>query len=181
VLIDGENVIRGWRNYCLNSGKRSTLDYVKLITKLAEGTNLLRAIFYDATPENMSDKKKIFQDYLHHNGIQLRTKILKIRTNLCGKCGNKEIKYIQKGVDVSLATDILRHSLQKSCDIYIVVSGDEDYKDAIECAKERGVKVWVASFRKSLSSDLRKSADKVILLDDINKEIRKNSDVNQNF
>lgn len=80
---------------------------------------------------------------------------------------------MQKGVDVSLATDIVRHALQKTCDICIVVSGDCDYKDAIELAKDRGVKVWVSAFRDNLAKDMSEVADKVIKLDDIFNDIKK--------
>ncbi len=173
VLIDGENVIRSWWTYCKNNNLTEAVDYVRLLKKVSEGTNLLRGIFYDGVPENIPVGKKRFLEALQHNNIQLRTKILKRRKHHCSNCNHYESKDIQKGVDVSLATDILRHSLQKSCDIVIVVSGDEDYKDAIECAKERGVKVWVAAFKHSLSKELRLSTDKLILLDDIFAEIKK--------
>lgn len=173
ILLDGENIVKSWQNYCRLRGTQEYIDYVKLVAKLSEGTNRLRAIFYDGVPENIPLKKKNFHDALQHNGIQLRTKILKNREHYCTKCHNKDMRTVQKGVDVSLATDILRHAWQNSCDICIVVSGDEDYKDAIECAKERGVKVWVASFKNSLSADLRRSADKVIFLDDLFNEIKR--------
>ncbi len=79
---------------------------------------------------------------------------------------------MQKGVDVSLATDILRHGFQNSCEICIVVSGDVDYKDAIDLVKDRGIKVWVCSFKSALSPELRRSADKIFLLDDLFNHIK---------
>lgn len=173
VLIDGENVLRSWISYCAEKGRRENIDYVKLVSTLSQGTNLLRAIFYDGVPEQIPLKKKNFHDALQHQGIQLRTKILKNRSYICSGCKSKEVRVVQKGVDVSLATDILRHAWQNTCEVCIVVSGDEDYKDAIDCAKEKGVKVWVASFRRSLSADLRRSADKVIFLEDLFDEVKK--------
>lgn len=130
----------------------------------------MRAYFYDGVPENISAKKKGFLKALEHKGIQTRTRILKKKDHTCVKCNHKFTKDIQKGVDVCLATDILRHALQRSCEICIVVSGDSDYIDAMELAKNNGIKVWVASFRRSLSKDIR--ADKIILLDDIFEDIK---------
>lgn len=173
VLIDAENVLKSWQHYCNSKGIKEYIDYVRLTSKLTEGTNFLRAIFYDGIPENISVKKKNFHDALQHRGIQLRTKILKKREHVCTKCKNRDLRSVQKGVDVSLATDILRHAWQKSCDICIIVSGDEDYKDAIDCAKEKGLKIWIASFKSSLSSDLRKTADRTIFLEDIFDDIKK--------
>jgi uncharacterized LabA/DUF88 family protein len=141
VLIDGQNVIKGCMTYCELNRIKKKVDYVKLINTLSENTNLLRAYFYDAIQEKVNRNKEQFLYALQKKGIQLRTKTLKNRSIVCNKCGNKEIKTIQKGVDVSLATDILRHAWQNTCDICIIVSGDEDYKDAIECVKDKGVKI----------------------------------------
>lgn len=167
VLIDAENVIKPWRKYCEEHQLQSKIDYKKLVEILSKETNLLRAYFYDGVAEEIPLKKKNFLEALEKRGIQLRTKILKIRHNTCKQCGNVSAKNIQKGVDVSLATDILRHAFQKTCEICIVVSGDEDYCDAISVAKDIGIKVWVASFKNALSSKVERTADKVIFIESI--------------
>lgn len=172
VLIDGENILRSWWDYCNKKDIKEKIDYIKLINKLSRGTNLLRAYFYDGVPEKISTKKRNFLEALEKQGVQLRTKILKEKVQVCSKCKNKDTRQIQKGVDVSLATDILRHAWQNTCNVCIIVSGDEDYKDAIECAKDRGVKVWIASFKNSLSEELRRTADKTIFLENIFDEIK---------
>ncbi|MEK6884216.1 MAG: NYN domain-containing protein, partial [Nanoarchaeota archaeon] len=175
VLIDAENILKSWRRHCQNNSLDDKIDYQKLVQVLSKDTNLLRAYFYDAVPENIPTKKKNFFTALQTKGIQLRTKILKNRKHICSKCKNVDTRTIQKGVDVSLATDILRHAWQNTCNICIVVSGDEDYKDAIECIKDKGIKVWVASFKASLSSELRNTADKIIFIDDIFDSIKQES------
>ena len=172
VLIDAENVIRSWWNYCKENNVNVKIDYKKMIDVLSSGTNLLRAYFYDGVPENISVKKKNFLEALQNKGIQLRTKILKKRRFTCDNCKAITVKEIQKGVDVSLATDILRHAFQKTCEVCIVVSGDEDYKDAIDVVKDQGIKVWVASFKDSLSQELHLTADKTIFLEDIFESIK---------
>ncbi len=172
VLIDAENVIHGWRCYCARNNLSDKIDYKKLVARLADGTNLLRAYFYDGVEENIPPKKKSFLNALQNGGIQLRTKILKGRFHRCPSCGAENERLVQKGVDVSLATDILRHAWQQTCEVCIIVSGDEDYMDAINVAKDKGVKVWVASFHASLSRDLKNSADRTIYLDDIFREVR---------
>lgn len=168
ILIDAENVLRAWMYHCSTiNDSQARIDYHKLIIALSQGTNLLRAYFYDGVPSNVPLNKKKFLEALQHQGIQLRTKILKTRTTTCKQCGTSETRTIQKGVDVALATDILRHAWQNTCEICIIVSGDEDYKDAIECAKDKGVKVWVCSFKPSLSSELARTADKIFYLEDL--------------
>lgn len=172
VLIDAENVLKSWQNYCREHNIEEKIDYLKLVKKLSEETNLLRAYFYDGVPENIPLKKKNFLAALQGKGIQLRTKVLKTRQYACPKCDTQVSKQVQKGVDVSLATDILRHAWQQTCSVCIVVSGDEDYKDAIECVKDKGVKVWIAAFKNNLSGEMRRTADRVILLDDIFDDIK---------
>ena len=173
VLIDAENVIKSWRNYCDDNSLTEKIDYKKLAAILSKNTNLLRAYFYDGVPETIPLKKKNFLEALEKKGIQLRTKILKNRQNRCKACGDTSFRTVQKGVDVSLATDILRHAFQKTCEICIVVSGDEDYCDAIEAAKNLGIKVWVASFKGSLSSKVERSADKIVLIEDIFENVKR--------
>lgn len=167
VLIDAENVLNGWFRYCKENNLNGKLDYKKLVDKLSEGTNLLRAYFYDGVQENTPVRKKNFLTALQRNEIQLRTKVLKNRSYTCCHCNKQNNRQVQKGVDVSLATDILRHAWQETSDVCIVVSGDEDYKDAIEAAKDKGMKVWVASFLHCLSNELRNNVDKVIFIEDI--------------
>jgi uncharacterized LabA/DUF88 family protein len=171
ILIDAENVLKSWQTHTSQNKENNRIDYVKLINKLSENTNLLRAIFYDGISEAPSREKKKFLLALSKNGIQIKTKVIRKREMTCPHCKSKIDRFIQKGVDVSLASDIVRHAFQGTCNICIVVSGDEDYKDAIEIAKDKGLKIWVASFRKSLSMDLEKSADKVVWIDDIYPEI----------
>ncbi|MFH1072168.1 MAG: NYN domain-containing protein [Nanoarchaeota archaeon] len=174
VLIDAENVIKNWRVYCVERGLDYKIDYKKLIQVLTKHTNLLRAYFYDGVSENILAKKKNFLEALQKAGIQLRTKALKKKRMVCEHCGHQTIKEVQKGVDVSLATDILRHGFQRTCDICIIVSGDEDYKDAIDLVKDIGIKVWVVSLRNALSSELEKTADKIFFIDDFVDQIKFN-------
>ncbi|MDO8428564.1 MAG: NYN domain-containing protein [Candidatus Diapherotrites archaeon] len=129
-------------------------------------------IFIDGVPEKITQHKQDFLHALQSKGFQLRLRILKSRVRTCSSCKKREEYWVQKGVDVSLATDILRHAWQNTCDICILVSGDEDYKDAVECAKDKGLKVWVVSFKRNLSKDLRNIADKVFLLDELFEEIK---------
>ena len=79
VLIDAENVIKPWRKYCEEHNSSERLDYKKLISVLSEGTNLLRAYYYDGIQEIVPSKKKGFLEALEKQGIQLRTKILRNR------------------------------------------------------------------------------------------------------
>ncbi|MBS3142507.1 NYN domain-containing protein [Candidatus Woesearchaeota archaeon] len=171
ILIDAENLLKSWQSHF---GKAIYIDYQKLIGTLSRNTNLLRCYYYDAVPETIPMKKKQFLNALQRKGMQLRLKVLKSRTIQCPSCSKLITRDVQKGVDVSLATDILRHAWQQTCDICIIVSGDEDYKDAIDVAKDKGIKIWIVSFRDSLSSELGRSADRVFYIEDIAHDLERN-------
>jgi uncharacterized LabA/DUF88 family protein len=77
-----------------------------------------------------------------------------------------------KGVDVSLATDLLLYGLvgpnQGGYDVAILVSGDRDFAPVIKKLNERRPEaiVEVAQFSKSISNELRNTARAVYPLED---------------
>jgi len=65
-----------------------------------------------------------------------------------------------KGVDISIATDILTHVFKKNCDIIILVAGDGDYAPLINAVKKEGIRVFVWFFDgKGMSRSLKQEAD----------------------
>jgi len=93
-----------------------------------------------------------------------------INPDSCSSCNRKFIRRFEKGVDVALATQLVIFSGSKvgSLDRVILVAGDGDYKEALRFAREEtGRDVQIVSWRRALSADLERLANKpVILLDD---------------
>ncbi len=71
----------------------------------------------------------------------------------------------QKGVDVSMALDLVDTARYTPCDTVILVSGDADFRPAVRRVKGLGKKVQVASFESALSPSLAEEADEVTILD----------------
>ncbi|AJF61033.1 TPA: NYN domain-containing protein [Candidatus Woesearchaeota archaeon] len=180
VFIDASNILGGWWTYCKQKGYTKTsgaskkeelmkkLDYAKLLKEITKDTHYIRGYFYDAIPNPIGDKKQGFFDMLRGLGVTIVTKDLRYKKNECKHCKKVDtnIPY-QKGVDVSLATDIMGLAFEKAYDIAIIVSGDNDFEDAINYIKKKGVRVWVVSFISALGDETMRSADKVIRLDDM--------------
>lgn len=62
-----------------------------------------------------------------------------------------------------MAADMLVHTLRDNCDVVILVSGDNDFADAVQAVKDAGKHVEVALFGGSRSSQqLRDVADRVV-------------------
>ncbi len=72
----------------------------------------------------------------------------------------------EKGIDVRVATDMLTHAFRGNFDTAILVSGDNDFADALQAVKDVGRNVEVALFGSVNSSRrLRDVSDDVISLE----------------
>ena len=49
----------------------------------------------------------------------------------------------QKGVDIALAVDTLRHAERRNMDTCLLISGDGDFRPLVEALVEMGLSAWV--------------------------------------
>jgi len=156
IFIDGSNLFYSMRS----SGSDYRLDYIKLIEKLVDGRDHIRTYYYASSKVPPISKQTAFYDALQRMGIRTTIKPLKY-----GK---------EKGVDVALVTDLIQLAFGKTMDVAIVLSGDQDFVDAIQVVQRLGITVEVAAFRGHFAEDLKKNTDRVIFLDDIKDDISLN-------
>ena len=152
IFIDGSNLYHSMNDY--RQGCR--IDFNKFIQILC-GDRFLVRTYYFGTQHHSSQSS--FFDMLQFSVDSID---VEIKTPKYGK---------EKGVDVALAIKFLSLGLKGALDIGIIVSGDEDYVSAVEEVKGLGIRVEVASFKNSLSTELRKSCDKLVTIDDFVEEI----------
>jgi uncharacterized LabA/DUF88 family protein len=62
--------------------------------------------------------------------------------------------------DIELAIDIL--TMSDRLDIVVLMSGDGDFRRLVELIASRGVRVEVAAFSETASSELKSVADKYV-------------------
>ncbi|RUM31989.1 MAG: NYN domain-containing protein [Aquifex sp.] len=162
IFIDGSNLFHGIRYLNIK------VDYSKLVEFLREGRYLVRAYFYTAVPQEKDVKKgtpewdslmrqRRFLDELSLMGIKVKTANLR-------KLPSGE--YLEKEVDIMLATDMLSLAYRNAYDTAILVSGDSDFIHTVEAVQSLGKRVENATFKKTSSYSLRKVCDRFILLDD---------------
>lgn len=172
------------------------IDYIKLIKEISANREVIRTYLFEGVKEPIQPAKEAFFNALRQQGITVITRPLRERELNCVKCNlfrtlkeqnpNRDIfnkndegqlvifqQEYQKGVDVALVTELLRMAREDVYGTAIVVSGDNDYKNAIECVKSMGKRVEVASFKRALGRDLKEVADKLIFLDNYLEKIRK--------
>lgn len=175
IFIDGSNLDGG-------AGEFGTqVDCVKLVKVLSEGRKLKRAYYYGSlhpNPDNdpeitkQMDKKIGFYHALEYNG--LKTKIIKRRKRVseftCEKCKHVTVHetFIEKGVDMALATDMLSLAVANAFDVATIVSGDFDFQKVIDDVQRLGLIVEVAYFKSlGINKEMIRLADRFIDLENI--------------
>lgn len=186
VFLDASNLLGGWWTYCKQNGFTQVnshnnkleltrkIDYNKLIKEITKDTDLIRGYYYDSVEEPIDSKKQGFFDFLRGLGITIVSRKLRFKSTECKHCRTKDLNIpYQKGVDVALVTDLMSLANERAYDIAIVVSGDNDFVDAINYIKSKGLKVCVVSFVNCLGEDTMRVADCCLQLDKIFSEISK--------
>lgn len=162
IFIDGSNLFHACKSF--RSGFK--IDYKKFRDVLVAGRKLIRAYYYGSFnpfDNEVMERQKRFFHALEEMGFEVVDRPLRKRDD----------NVTEKGVDIALAVDMLSLGFQNAYDVAILVSGDADFIRAIEVVKYLGKRVEVAMFRNNLSSDLKRKADKSILLDEIADKIEK--------
>ena len=163
MFIDGSNLFHATRE--LDRSLR--LDLVKLRDLLAAGKDLIRAYYYgSALPD--ADERARKQTAFHHSLAYagFKTVILPLR--------QRGGRYVEKGVDVALAVDLITLAFDRVYERAILVSGDADYVRAIQEAERKGVRVEVAFFDPPLcSGELRRSAHSFTSLNQLVDRVRR--------
>lgn len=168
VFLDGSSLYWGIRNYNQQNGTDLKIDYDKLVSFAVGKRSLVRATFYCGVPASMTDTQANFIHYLRKSGIQVFEKEIKVREEPTG-----QLRAVEKGVDVSIAVDLLGMAWENAFDVAVLVSGDGDLVGAVSKVMNKGKNVEVLSFRGSCSSELSKAAIRTTYIDDIVDAIRR--------
>lgn len=187
VFLDASNLLGGWWTYCkennftfLNQKSNKLeltkkIDYEKLLKEISSDTDFIRGYYYDSVNEPLDNKRQGFFDFLRGLGVTIVTKKLRHKSIECKHCKTKEFNVpYQKGVDVALVTEVLSLANEKAYKVAIIISGDNDFVDAINYIKSKGLKVWIVFFVNCLGEDTMRAADRYIPLDKIFDKISKN-------
>jgi uncharacterized LabA/DUF88 family protein len=156
-------------------------DYLKLKGALekANGHAFAESYYLNSTPNPPTDQQDGFYTWLKTalpKGPRMRVRLYKLKEvhNRCPACSHEFDRQIQKGVDVGIATLIVKLAAQGQYDRLVLSAGDGDFEDAIAFAKEELHKeFWLNGFDGTVSADLQSYADSMIWLNDFWDEIKK--------
>ncbi|MBU0894814.1 MAG: NYN domain-containing protein [Nanoarchaeota archaeon] len=133
VFIDGSNWYHNSKSLI---GKSKRIDFNCLAKLICEKFDLIlkQIRYYNAVPDIKDDKEVYynhikFLDKLKKDGVIVKTRKLKYIKKL-------KIK-IEKGVDVLIASDMIRKTLvKKECKVCVLISGDADFIPVMEIIKD---------------------------------------------
>ncbi len=181
IFIDGSNLDGGANDFGIQ------VDCVKLVKVLSEGRKLKRPYYYGSIHPNPTndpaiaervDKKMGYYRALEYSGF--KTRILKRRKrsfeSTCEDCKHVTVDetFIEKGVDMALATDVLSLAAANAYDVATIVSGDFDLRKVIDDVQMHGLIVEVAYFRNyGINKEMIRLADRFIDLESIIDQIKR--------
>lgn len=162
IFIDAMNLKSGEDEFTKIIKRIFKVDIIRLIEYISQGRRYGGAFYFRGKAKNPNAirAKKILEDF----GIDVREYP---RQEYTGK---------EKEVDVALATMLIEKGIIKEkYDIGIVVSGDRDFRPAIDCVKRYGKKVEIVTFKDQISRRMigfaKKQNVKIWYIDDFYKKV----------
>jgi uncharacterized LabA/DUF88 family protein len=157
VFIDAMNLYESLGALSLSGN----VDYYKFSLKLAgPSRRLIRGHVYTGAYDQIREPEKYKRQMVFFNRVQrmpfvtLKTRPLIFRNGI----------FLQKGVDTLIATDLVAMAFLNHYDVACLVSGDGDLAPAVDAVKAAGKQIIVATFPRSRSTAISKSADHEIFL-----------------
>lgn len=161
--------------YLFNFGKSNPFDYLKLKNELIRlnSNSIYESYYLNSTSDPFADAHNAFHTWLKSaapKGPKLRVQLYRLKDvhATCPSCRHQFDRQVQKGVDVGIATLIIKLAAQNVYDRLILSAGDGDFEDAISYVKsELHKEVWVSGSQLNLSADLQSYSDNVLWLEDM--------------
>lgn len=189
LFIDGSNFYHVLRA----SNLLPVFDYASLVGVLRKEYDIQKVLFYDATKDRIIEPKQYsaqqaFHEKLHKSipELSLRTRKLKYlrenremmdalgKVSFCKACAQKARQFLadaglmrlkkEKGIDVLLVADMIKHAFQGEYDFALLATGDADFVPAVELVQQLGKKVVNIHFYSNSATELRVKSDSHILI-----------------
>lgn len=122
--------------------KETRIDYLKLSEVICKGYSRLRTYIYDCLPYQANPPTPEQQE-LYAGKVKFFNALQKLPSfePRFGKQRPRAGGFVQKGVDVLLAVDLVRLSSKGQIQKAFLIAGDGDYVPAVKAAKDDGVSV----------------------------------------
>jgi len=162
IFIDGSNIFHAIRALNIK------IDYDRLVKFLSKDKYLIRAYYYSSMPrvEDVERDTPEWDSLMRQRKFITELKNMGIKPRLANLRKLSSGEWLEKEVDIMLATDMLALAFRNAYDTAILVSGDSDFCYTVETIQDLGKRVINATFKRNSSPLLRAVSDEVIILDD---------------
>jgi uncharacterized LabA/DUF88 family protein len=162
IFIDGSNIFHAIRALNIK------IDYSKMIKFLSNDKYLIRAYYYSSMPrvEDVERDTPEWDSLMRQRKFISELKNMGIKPRMANLRKLATGEWLEKEVDIMLATDMLALAFRDAYDTAILVSGDSDFCYTVETIQDLGKRVVNATFKRNSSPLLRAVCDEVIILDE---------------
>lgn len=175
IFIDGSNVFYDWNK----ANPKDNMDiekYISLVQSKYSDVEFVRT-YYFAT-ESASNKNflqvinRIPYCQVVRGRLQEKTFVLNDKSGIvCAKCGEPIVSgsiktHTDKGTDVNIAVEMLKHAYNNSYDLAVLISRDADFAGVVRIIKNLGKNVELVLFEseKGNAEELTDTVDRVELI-----------------
>ena len=175
IFIDGSNVYHDWNDK--SAGVQMDIEkYIELVKSKFPDLDFLRTYYFTtATSSNQDFIKKVNRlPYCEVIAGRVQRKTIDLSKGSgvsCSNCGTKVtgtfITSVDKGTDVNLAVEMLRHGFNHSFDTAVLISRDADFASVVKIIKSLGCNVELVLFTsaKKDAQELTDCVDRVVTID----------------
>jgi len=151
IYIDNSNIYRGGKD----AGWLP--EYEKLMRFLEDFGSEIWDVHFFAIEETSDERTATsdFFDYLQKGlGFKLHLYNYGVKSVKCMHCTRFSQVTVEKGIDVGIATQIMRDFHNNAFDTMILMSANKDYMEVLEFVRSSGRKVKLLIWRNTTSQDL---------------------------
>ena len=146
VAIDNSNL---YKDVIENFSRDARIDYGKLLKEVLghRDATHMEVVIYVSEEQGNQSKINLYHmmEYMGYRVIVL-------------PLVKKGDEYVEKGLDVALAVDMIYAACCLDFDTFILLAGDRDYLHLVEKIRDLGKKIEVVFFKKSCADELMRKA-----------------------
>lgn len=176
IFIDGSNVFYDWREVTAGSKKLDIQRYIDHIKSKYPDVEFKRTYYFTSeSTTNASFLQQINRlPYVEVKRGRLQEKTISLdNQNIeCPNCKahiSQNVKtHVDKGTDVNIAVEMLKHAYNHSYDMAVLASRDADFVGVVRIIKDLGCTVELALFDgvKGSAQELGENVDQVMTITD---------------